>query len=358
MLSSFTVSGFRCLGNLAVPLRRVNLVTGRNGAGKTTLLEALRLYADAGAWETLIEVMQERGEHRAGRDPWEAAKTFLVGHVETAGGLTRGRGPGRCGFESPEFGKRELFLGWSANGKFNPALNRPANASAVHAYSTSNLRDGPGKPDGVSDQIVQVHSAGGWQGGQRPEPVFPLRVVPLIGLASERLFELWGGVEFTDAEKSVLEAMRALVPDVERASFRQREDRAASFPAVKLKGTDGAVPMAALGEGVQRVFALLCAVWGAKGGMLLVDEIDTGLHFRVQEHVWRAVLDAAAAADVQVVATTHSADAVRALARAAGGRESEAQVVRLDSSGGRRSAHVFADATAFEMVLGDELEVR
>ena len=356
MLSSFTISGFRCFGNLSVPLRRVNLVTGRNGSGKTTLLEALRLYADAGAWESLVEVMQERGEFRPGRDAWEAAKVFLVGHGEP--GALDGRGPGRAGFSSPEFGKRELFLGWWGNGKFHSRLDRPDDGSAVHAYGVTNLRSDAEKP-GAFAQLVQLNDpGGGWQGGQRPEPVLPRRLIPLVGLPNDRLFELWGGVEFTDAQDSVVGAMRALVPELERASFRLREDRNTSFPAVKLQGKDGAVPMAALGEGVQRVFALLCATWGARGGLLLVDEIDTGLHFRAQERVWQAVLDAAVKADVQVVATTHSADAVRALARAAAARAGEAQVIRLEASGGRRDAYTFADAAAWDMVLANELEVR
>ena len=51
----------------------------------------------------------------------------------------------------------------------------------------------------------------------------------------------------------------------------------------------------------------------AKGGTLLVDEIDDGLHFRVMRSLWGFLITEARRLDVQVFATTHSADCVSAL---------------------------------------------
>jgi predicted ATPase len=46
MLNTLAVSGYRSLRDFVVPLRRLNLVTGRNGSGKSNLYRALRLLAD------------------------------------------------------------------------------------------------------------------------------------------------------------------------------------------------------------------------------------------------------------------------------------------------------------------------
>ena len=51
-----------------------------------------------------------------------------------------------------------------------------------------------------------------------------------------------------------------------------------------------------------------------QNGILLIDEIDTGLHWTVMEDLWRLVICAAREGDVQVFATTHSYDCVRGLA--------------------------------------------
>ena len=63
-----------------------------------------------------------------------------------------------------------------------------------------------------------------------------------------------------------------------------------------------------------RMLGLALALANAKGGILLVDEIDTGLHYSVMEDMWRMVSERAAALDAQVFATTHSRDCYESLA--------------------------------------------
>jgi hypothetical protein len=46
----------------------------------------------------------------------------------------------------------------------------------------------------------------------------------------------------------------------------------------------------------------------------MVDEIDTGLHHTVMVKMWKLVIETARRLGVQVLATTHSLDCVRALA--------------------------------------------
>ena len=66
-----------------------------------------------------------------------------------------------------------------------------------------------------------------------------------------------------------------------------------------------------------RMLGLALALSNAKGGILLVDEIDTGLHYSVMENMWRMISERAVALDVQVFATTHSRDCYESLAAVA-----------------------------------------
>lgn len=50
------------------------------------------------------------------------------------------------------------------------------------------------------------------------------------------------------------------------------------------------------------------------GGMLFIDEIDTGLHYTVMADMWRLIHAASRQFDVQVFASTHSYDCVHSLA--------------------------------------------
>ena len=73
-------------------------------------------------------------------------------------------------------------------------------------------------------------------------------------------------------------------------------------------------PIGRLGDGAWRMLAMAIAITQCRGGVLLVDEIDTGLHHTVMADMWRLIFSAAKELDVQVFATTHSHDCVYSLA--------------------------------------------
>ncbi len=54
----------------------------------------------------------------------------------------------------------------------------------------------------------------------------------------------------------------------------------------------------------------------SKNGFLLIDEVENGLHYSIHRKFWRMVLQTAQANNVQVLATTHSADCIRGFAEA------------------------------------------
>ena len=106
------------------------------------------------------------------------------------------------------------------------------------------------------------------------------------------------------------------------------------IPIAKIETTSRRVPLKSLGEGAVRLFALGLALANAKNGFLLIDEAENGLHYSVQPAFWRLVFQTAEANNVQVVATTHSADCVRGFAQAAVEcKDIEGIVMRLERDG-------------------------
>jgi energy-coupling factor transporter ATP-binding protein EcfA2 len=77
--------------------------------------------------------------------------------------------------------------------------------------------------------------------------------------------------------------------------------------------TRGVVDLASFGDGMRRSAALALALTRASQGVLLVDEIEAGIHHSVLRPVLARLLEAAAASRVQILATTHSLEAVDAL---------------------------------------------
>ena len=83
---------------------------------------------------------------------------------------------------------------------------------------------------------------------------------------------------------------------------------------VKLQRSDRRFPLGSMGDGIKRLLVLAMTLVKSAGGYLLVDEIDTGLHYSVMVKMWKLVVETARRLDIQVFATSHSLDCIQALA--------------------------------------------
>lgn len=77
--------------------------------------------------------------------------------------------------------------------------------------------------------------------------------------------------------------------------------------------TTGLLPISAYGDGLKKVVYLSSVIVDAKGGVLLIDEIETALHYSALGEVFKWMIEAANAYKVQIFATTHSLEALDAL---------------------------------------------
>ena len=78
------------------------------------------------------------------------------------------------------------------------------------------------------------------------------------------------------------------------------------------------VPLTVMGVGMTHFTRIVLAVASSPGGVVLVDEIDNGLHHSALPDVWRVIRKAAEQLNVQVFATTHSFECVEAAYEALG----------------------------------------
>ena len=61
-----------------------------------------------------------------------------------------------------------------------------------------------------------------------------------------------------------------------------------------------------------RLTNFILHIANARDGVVLVDEIENGLHHSVMSKVWRAIADAAHHFNAQLFATTHSFECIKA----------------------------------------------
>ncbi|MGH9839962.1 MAG: AAA family ATPase [Blastocatellia bacterium] len=348
-LKSLNIHGFRAFDQLSIDrLGRVNLIVGKNNVGKSSLLEALWLYACQGhpviAWKILEARDEGRGPERTpqirlpntedeGRDYTSAIKQLFYRE-----GQNRQAQPAQIGPIGDEQRILTLALSQTSDQK---------NGAVIPAFKTQlGGQKNTYRLDGVSYPL---------QEGRNEECI----VVTANGLDSRAVENFWDKVALTSLEDDVLNALRLIAPDVEKVNLLAgRKHRTGRIPVVKVVGVTEPVPLKSLGEGMNRMFGIALALVNAKDGVLLIDEIESGLHYSVQPDVWLLVFEVARRLNIQVFATTHSWDCLIAFQEAARKYEQdEGVLIRLTQKERRIVADLF-DEEDLVIVAREGIEVR
>lgn len=174
-----------------------------------------------------------------------------------------------------------------------------------------------------------------------------------------RLGQLWDEIVLTPEETNIAAALRIIDPRIERIAFVGENRRESRRAFIKLAEPDRRLPLGTVGEGVGRLLSLVLHLLSSKGGYLLVDEIDTGLHHTAIASMWKLVIETAKRLDIQVFATTHSWDCVEALASVHQRQPELAQEVRLHRIDPRvPAATVVYTMDEIAIAARDQIEVR
>ena len=72
------------------------------------------------------------------------------------------------------------------------------------------------------------------------------------------------------------------------------------------------IPLKLMGEGMNRICHFIVTLMSYPNGYVFIDEIENGIHHSVQKDVWKAIGQVARDLDIQVFATTHSLEMIRA----------------------------------------------
>jgi predicted ATPase len=323
-LPNLKIRGFFGIEELEIKrLGPVTLIAGANGAGKTTVLDAVRTYAERGRQSTLQDILNRRQEILDDIDvndkpvallDWSAlffgrcldeGQSISIGPPSRAADrqllLTLKRDqqtqemyPSTYQQDTPLLLETE-FAGHTGSIPIEPSLSPP-----LH-WTTAQLR-----------QLERQRSH------RTPDPEVCQSLGP--DLPDGRLIaDLWQAVALRDAETDAIDALNLLTTNgqmVERVTVIESERGIFPRPIVRLSGRDEPVPLKSLGDGALRMFCMALALANSRGGFLLIDEVENGIHHSVQDQFWEMISRTAHANNVQVLATTHSWDAVAGYARA------------------------------------------
>ena len=113
-------------------------------------------------------------------------------------------------------------------------------------------------------------------------------------------------------KKQLIEDMRFLLPEIE--DFEVRKVGGEDQLLVGMKGIDELMPITVFGESVTRATHILLEISKYRGKRLMIDEIDTGIHYSRMKHFLKTIFQIADKNEVQLFMTTHSLECQQAFA--------------------------------------------
>jgi AAA15 family ATPase/GTPase len=116
-------------------------------------------------------------------------------------------------------------------------------------------------------------------------------------------------------EEKLLELISVVEPRLKKLRYAKITKQPLIYADVGLHG--GLIPASQMGHAFCRMLTLYMEMLVTEAEILLIDEIENGLHHSVYENVWKGIGALAWSEDIQVFVTTHSEECVKAAAKAA-----------------------------------------
>lgn len=308
MLRDITIENYRLFEKFHIEgLTQVNLLVGTNNSGKSSLLEAIYLLVSQEVPVALFRILDIRGEITPDNYRFKSRGGYQVSHIFRNHSLREG--------SIKIYSQLSLDTSISLTVSYQEQLPRQLSlfdenkyvSGLEFSYGDGNNRLFPMIEDGLIEADPRLPRR--FVSGENN------RFVTTDYLDQREVARLWDQITLTPEEDKVLEALRILEPDIERIGFTSQQSTKSGI-LLKIKGNDYPIPLGSMGDGMRRILVLAASMANCENGVLLVDEIDTGLHYKALTQMWRLVIETANRLNVQVFATTHSWDCLAAFHKA------------------------------------------
>lgn len=315
MIRSFQIENFKLFENFDIDgLARVTILGGRNNVGKSSLLEALFLYHDRLNPKMSLRHMSWRGIRRYASDV-QSFFAPLFYRFDASRVLCLEAHDGEHA--------RRVEISVVVSGRLRRAqlhtVDEPPGRSAVHTSDTADVAGDVLKviylQDGreVNSGVIRLEAAELSLKLEHEPEGSPGIVAVYIGTrmqsSPQEDAERLGALDLRGEAQVVVDFLKTLDPEIRSLSVIPVGGASLVHADV---GLGKKIPVYFLGDGVTRLLAVVLGMAHARGGVLLLDDLDSGLHHSVLSKVWVALAEACQRFDCQLIATTHSYSCLKA----------------------------------------------
>ena len=312
-VENLKIGTFRGMRDLTIPhLNHINIIAGDNNCGKTTLLEALLLLRDPTYFPNVLRVARERENMNSfyrslpydrlislfpsSNDVAAAKEISIQGNCHGKDVSIRLHGDIRDVMIDEE----ELNVGIVA-----PSPRRksePLECKAFHGELLWAIGDDRATVDVKVNEYSRVT---GTAISANPQ----LKMVYLSPFA-----HLQGGIysrilKNEEYKKLCIDVLNLFDPGIEDILYLKNEASSRPIECVKHRDT-GIMLLSSYGDGIKKVLSIANGIAQAVNGVLLIDEVETAIHAKYYEKIFRFIVSACKSFGVQLFVTSHSIEAI------------------------------------------------
>lgn len=349
MIDSIEIENFRCFERASIDdLRTVNLIVGQNGSGKTAFLEAL--YFTLGSPALAFKLRGWRGlggqaqytEYTASRNAVWGDLFYRFDQRRTVTITLSGTG---------ELDRSVRITCSSKEGQFIPKKSKVSDPEVsqippIKFHYSQGRRSYNVKPDFTGEGIT-LHGT--------PEPAHGSFFSSTAGIDSQEVARHFSSLSKAGKVQPVIDAVHGIFNTITGLSLEMNT----LIPMVyaDVEGMPEKVPLGLISSGLNRFVAFLVAIADQPGGVIIVDEIENGFYFDRMADVWKTLRRICADNDVQLFASTHSAECLKAIQASVSEHQSDFSLLRTVREEGRCVVRHFPGERLLA-ALEEDIEIR
>lgn len=267
MLTSLEIENFKCFRQLKInPLAKVNLFVGTSNSGKTAVIEAVSMLPQSEGFK--LPTFRDSQSSGSGLENIR----WLFHDLRD---------------ETPI-----LISGYRQDGPQIVQIAPPKVGQPIATRMTSL----------AGRKEVRWHPPQGWM--KRIRSVNTDKR-PATDLAKD--FDAW--TRRTENEDRFVEFLKGVEPRLKRLRPFEIDGRRVLYADI---GLPERIPLPFLGEGFNRLVQIYGEIIGEEADVLLIDEIENGLHWSALPQIWKGIREAVNKEELQIFATTHSLESIAA----------------------------------------------
>lgn len=357
MIERIEFQNFRGFSHLNMDnVKPITLISGMNNVGKSSVLDGLFLFFDHIAPESFVKLNNFRGFPSLSEPKYLWEPVFHNLNTQNAVQITLGLPAGAA---TLHYERDESYIVPEDADVPRNVLNQfisstQSSYTLKFQYSYNGYQESGhfiASPSGLLRNMDTSLE------GNRILPLpFTQFINSVIIQTNSDVTSLLGDLELRGKKDELIEILQLIEPSISDLTTIMTSTGGAQ---IYIKTNGQFLPIKLAGDGLNKLMFILLSIMAHPNSLVLIDEIETGIHYSAYVDLWKTIAAAVQKYNCQVIATTHSYECI--VGAINGFKEADASdafcYFRIDRQGKDAAAYRYSDEL-LRTAIDTSLEVR